>query len=400
MPSWLPAARPSGRWTGRGRLAAQAVLLALVVSATSAFAALHKTVTIDVDGTTTTRPAFGRTVGDILRSQGITVAEGDVVVPAAGELAVDHSEIVVRHRREVTLEIDGTLRTVWTTGLTVGDVVADLGLRDGVRASASRSAPLDSEMLRLSTVKTVHVVADGRTQEVSTAGMTVREVLQDQGVVLGEFDQVSVPLDAAAVDGLMVMVTRVQAVPLTETSVQPFETLREDDPSLVVGREVVAVPGSPGSSAVSYVSYQVAGVEVGRSVVAQAVLTAPVNQVVKVGTQAEPPPPLPASVPNVEPGSAREIGLQLLLARGWSQDQFACLDSLWTRESGWRVEAENRSSGAYGIPQSLPGSKMGTVGADWRTNPVTQITWGLNYISGRYATPCGAWAHSESRGWY
>ena len=83
----------------------------------------------------------------------------------------------------------------------------------------------------------------------------------------------------------------------------------------------------------------------------------------------------------------------------WGDDQFACLLSLWNRESGWRVNAAN-SSGAYGIPQALPGSKMASAGADWQTNPATQIAWGLGYIAGRYGTPCGAWDHSESNGWY
>ncbi|MEJ2579652.1 MAG: hypothetical protein P8Z68_11270 [Kineosporiaceae bacterium] len=86
--------------------------------------------------------------------------------------------------------------------------------------------------------------------------------------------------------------------------------------------------------------------------------------------------------------------------RGWTGEQFTCLDLLWTRESNWNYRATNPSSGAYGIPQSLPGTKMASVGSDWRTNPVTQITWGLDYIKGRYGTPCGAWAHSQSTGWY
>ena len=73
---------------------------------------------------------------------------------------------------------------------------------------------------------------------------------------------------------------------------------------------------------------------------------------------------------------------------------------LWTRESSWRADAYNASSGAYGIPQSLPGSKMAAAGADWRTNAATQIEWGLSYIAGRYGAPCGAWAHSEQFNWY
>jgi hypothetical protein len=105
----------------------------------------------------------------------------------------------------------------------------------------------------------------------------------------------------------------------------------------------------------------------------------------------------PFVVPN--PGSAQAIDRQMLQARGMGDDQFACLVALWNRESGWRVNAYN-SSGAYGIPQALPGSKMAAYGADWQTNPATQIAWGLGYITGRYGTPCGAWGHSQSTGWY
>lgn len=90
----------------------------------------------------------------------------------------------------------------------------------------------------------------------------------------------------------------------------------------------------------------------------------------------------------------------LMADYGWDNDQFQCLDNLWTRESNWKHTAENPSSGAYGIPQSLPANKMSRFGDDYRTNPVTQIEWGLWYIEGRYGTPCSAWAHSESVGWY
>ena len=100
-----------------------------------------------------------------------------------------------------------------------------------------------------------------------------------------------------------------------------------------------------------------------------------------------------------DPGSAQAIGHDMVIARGWGEDQFACLVALFNRESGWNVYAAN-PSGAYGIPQALPGSKMATAGADWATNPATQITWGLGYIAARYGTPCGAWGHSQSAGWY
>lgn len=116
----------------------------------------------------------------------------------------------------------------------------------------------------------------------------------------------------------------------------------------------------------------------------------------KRASRAARPPAQPAPVAQ---GSNREIGQQLAAARGWTGEQWVCLEALWTRESGWQTTASN-PSGAYGIPQALPGSKMGSVGSDWRTSASTQITWGLNYIGGRYGSPCGAWSHFKSRNWY
>jgi hypothetical protein len=96
----------------------------------------------------------------------------------------------------------------------------------------------------------------------------------------------------------------------------------------------------------------------------------------------------------------RAVARLLAAQRGWGSTQFTCLDRLWTKESNWSYRATNPSSGAYGIPQALPGGKMASSGSDWRTNAATQIKWGLGYIAGRYGTPCGAWAHSRSTGWY
>lgn len=97
---------------------------------------------------------------------------------------------------------------------------------------------------------------------------------------------------------------------------------------------------------------------------------------------------------------AQQFARTEVLARGWDESEFTCLVDLWDRESKWNFRAENVSSGAYGIPQALPGNKMQTAGKDWRDNPETQILWGLSYIDGRYGTPCEAWAHSEETGWY
>jgi hypothetical protein len=101
-----------------------------------------------------------------------------------------------------------------------------------------------------------------------------------------------------------------------------------------------------------------------------------------------------------DPGTAQAFALDQVIAKGWDQSEYSCLVALWQKESGWNHFALNRSSGAYGIPQSLPGEKMASAGADWATNPETQIRWGLGYIEGRYGQPCAAWAHSQQKNWY
>ena len=85
---------------------------------------------------------------------------------------------------------------------------------------------------------------------------------------------------------------------------------------------------------------------------------------------------------------------------GWTENDFNCLVKLWERESNWNPNAHNKSSGAHGICQALPASKMASEGSDYMTNYKTQIRWGLKYIKNRYGTPANAWAHSQQKGWY
>ncbi len=97
----------------------------------------------------------------------------------------------------------------------------------------------------------------------------------------------------------------------------------------------------------------------------------------------------------------REIARQIMLNKyGWGADEFACYDHIIMRESRWNPYADNPTSSAYGIPQALPGRRMAAFGADWRTNPVTQIRWGLDYVDDRYGTPCRAWSFKRGHGWY
>jgi len=99
-------------------------------------------------------------------------------------------------------------------------------------------------------------------------------------------------------------------------------------------------------------------------------------------------------------GSNRSIGRKMAAAHGWTGVQWDCLNNLWQKESGWSIHSTNASGTAGGIPQALPASKMASAGSDWRTNPATQIKWGIGYIDNRYGTACKAWAHWRSHNWY
>jgi len=301
-----------------------------------------------------------------------------------------------------------------------------LDLRAGVDVTAadeaanadlsSRSELLGRIALDQVPATTLSIVADGATVEHTTQAATLAEALAEAGVVVDADDITSDALSNPVRDGMSVTIQRVEVTQVTEQVVDSHQSQKVESSSLYVGTEKVTTAGVDGVASHTYRVTMIDGVEVGREMLVSTVAQQRVDEVIAVGTRAKPAPVAAAakpatasssssssSAPSSGPvlaGSNREIGAALAAARGWTGSQWQCLDSLFQRESGWNHVASNASSGAYGIPQSLPGSKMGTVAADWRTNPATQITWGLNYIAGRYGTPCGAWSHSQSYHWY
>jgi len=195
------------------------------------------------------------------------------------------------------------------------------------------------------------------------------------------------PIAAGVDDVTVLMVTSENAI--------ANGTVEQADTSAKVGTRRVVQAGAPGVELVSYMVTTVNGVEVDRMPGISVLVSEPTDEIIAVGALT-----IPAATA-VQKGSNRELGQSLALSLyGWSGDEWSCLDNLWARESGWSHTAGNQSSGAFGIPQALPGSKMAAYGADWETNPATQIKWGLAYISGRYATPCGAWGHFTAKNWY
>src|SRR6185437_8510599 len=136
------------------------------------------------------------------------------------------------------------------------------------------------------------------------------------------------------------------------------------DASLTKGTTQVVTAGKTGVATVVYALVYIDGVASGRTVVSNTVITAPTTRVVKVGTKPV-PPPAPIVV---NPGSAQAIAQKMVAARGWGNDQFACLVKLGSNEGGWRSNAGNQSRGAYGTPRALRGDKRVSPGSDWRTN--------------------------------
>jgi uncharacterized protein YabE (DUF348 family) len=394
-----------------------AVVLTGLVGGTVAWVSVDKSVKISVDGQTKTVHTTSGSVRGALADAGVSVGAHDLVAPAESAKVHNGSEIVLKRGRLLHLNIDGQARDIWVTAPTVADALGQLGYSTADFSSVSRSKrlPLTPTEIELRTDKSVNVIADKRTQAVQSTDATVAQLLSDLQIRLNPNDRVSVPLKSAFADGSTIIIQRVIKRNRTQSLAVPFTVTTQPDPTMTKGTTKVVQDGKPGTRQITYAYVYVDGKVTGKTQIANKVVAAAQNKVVHTGTKALPTPvvspstgsssspagssPVSTAPIAVDPGSAQAIAQQLLLARGWGNDQFSCLVQMWNRESGWRVNAAN-GSGAYGIPQALPGSKMAAFGADWQTNPRTQIEWGLSYISGRYGTPCGAWSSWQAQGWY
>ena len=188
-----------------------------------------------------------------------------------------------------------------------------------------------------------------------------------------------------------------------ETVEIPFETITKEV-STVTGETTnkVLQEGQNGIKEITYkIKYQ-NDVEIERTQISETVVQEPVNKIVQVTAQIS---SRYAGSRNLGASSASAAEAQAYArercsAYGWSENDYYNLVALWNKESHWNMYAQNRSSGAYGIPQALPGSKMASAGSDYLTNYKTQVNWGLSYIKGRYGNPTMAYYHSQATGWY
>ena len=377
-------------------------VLAGLVAAPVVWNTVDKSVDLVVDGSSHTVQTTASDVGQVVHGQGYRLTSHDLLAPSASSPVKDGTRIVLRRGRLLHLDVNGQETDVWTTAPTVADALAQLGYStsDFVSVSRAQRLPLGVTDIAIRTPLLITVVHDGQTEQVTTTDAIVAQLLNDLNIPLGSSDRLSAAPDSALVAGETIRVQRVATKTVTRMKTLPFSTTRKSDPSLTKGTTEVVTPGRDGKVRIVYSIVYVDGKEVGQTTLSSVVLAKPRTQVVKVGTKDVPAPVTVAAAPTApapSPGTAKAIAKQMLTARGWGTDQYDCLVTLWNNESGWRVNATNSSSGAYGIPQALPGSKMGP---GWQTDATVQIRWGLGYIANRYGTPCGAWSYWQANGWY
>lgn len=421
-------------------MGASIVALAGVGAASS-----YTTVLVEVDGVSRPYSSFSPSVGSVLADLDIEVASFDHVAPGLNTPLPEGSRIVVRHARSVELTIDGVPTTIKTTASSLEDVLTALESRGDVHASAHRSALRDDALPLLTRTQQIPVKTGDKTLFITVRpGDDIHTVLAARGISISPLDRVKVRTSGGELAIDIDTVTRGYVI---ETEEIPFTERLSDSGELFKGETIISQKGANGVATLRKWKETVDGVVVNEHLKSRTVTTTPIEQVRTQGTKD--PSPIELVKAGIDPKATLEDGYEpdgtpskrfraalgtlssdseiaelrahaqlndiplvysgedpraiarpMVSARGWNDAEFRCLVALWDRESHWNPYAENPYSGAYGIPQSLPGSKMESVGPDWRTNPVTQITWGLNYIGGRYGTPCNAWGHSEAVGWY
>ena len=274
-------------------------------------------------------------------------------------------------------------------------------------------------------------LSNGYEMTVLTSKKNVKEILEDNNIILEENEKVSPSLEEEISESKKIKISdkseqEIEIAKISESKIEttlnellesydtiiekievveeviPFETITKDiSDGAASKKNRILQNGQEGLKKITYkVKYQ-NDTEIERNKISEEIIKEPVNKIVQVSSNVV--TSRSESSARATSGSKAEYqayAKERCAAYGWSENDFNCLVKLWNRESGWNPYAHNSRSGAYGIPQALPGSKMASCGSDYLTNYKTQINWGLNYIKSRYGNPSNAWSHSQTKGWY
>lgn len=358
----------------------------------------ERVVTVYDGDTKLTYITDANTVEEALKRGSIGVNELDAVEPALDSKLIERNYKINIYRARPVVVVDGEARTTVVTAQKSARQVAEqagVSLYDEDEANVSRVEDVVSDgtaaqKIVIDRSVPINLNLYGKTDEVRTQAETVAELIKEKDIILGEKDGVSLPLDTPITAGMTVKVWRDGVQTITQEEDVQFEVEQIQDTAREVGYKEVKEPGVLGKKNVTYEIEMKNGEVIRRTIIQEVILNEAKKQTEIIGIKRK----------SGTPAENRILGKQMMLGVGFGEDQWTCLDNLWTAESGWdQYKANYQGSGAYGIPQALPGSKMGP---GWESDALVQINWGLNYIKGRYGTPCGAWQAFNSRSphWY
>ena len=352
----------------------------------------NKILTVFESGQKTSFKTNAKTVREALKAQKINFSKEDSVEPGLDEeLTGAEYSINIYRAKPVVIE-DGELKTkILTAAQTPRQIAEKAGLNvhneDKLAFEESGNILEDGSIntLKITRAKEISVDLFGKTESFRTQAKTVEDFLKEKKIVLGKDDGISIDLKTQIANGLNFRIWRNGKQTLTVEKPTDFQTETIQDANKDSGYKEIKEAGEKGTKSVTYEVEMQNGKEISRKKINETEIKAAKKQVVIVGTKTS----LPA-------GSHTDW----MSAAGISASDQGSANAIISQESGWRVNATNRSSGAYGIPQALPGSKMASAGSDWQTNPITQLKWMNSYVVGRYGSWQNAYAHKKSKGWY
>jgi uncharacterized protein YabE (DUF348 family) len=348
-------------------------------------------VILHADDQTLIVPTREETVGGFLKNAQITLNEGDIVEPGVDTLIEEDDFRINVYRATPVVILDEDKRILsYSAAQTPRSIADHAGLivypEDDIRTAPATDFFVDGiaqkVVIKRSTPVNLNLYGTGL--PLRTQAKTVGEVLTEKQVVLAVDDQVQPSLDTALSDNIQIFVTRfgTQVLTLEETIAIPTQTI--DDTTLSFGTVVVRQQGAVGKKSVTYQLELKNGVEVKRTKIQEVIVQQPVTQIIAKGKA--------ISIPTDKTAAMNAAGI--------APSDHVYVNYIVSRESRWNVFATNSSSGAYGLCQALPGSKMASAGSDWQTNAVTQLKWCNSYAIGRYGTWGAAYDFWVARHWW
>lgn len=339
-----------------------------------------------------TLPTRAKTVGEFLDRASVPINEGDVVEPSREtEIADQKFRINVYRARPVTVVDEGKKTFAFSAATTARSVASQAGVE--VYPEDKIESQMETDFLRdgaigekvvINRATPTNLNLYGTHVPVRTHADTVGDLLKEKKIELAKDDTVQPSLDTIITAETQIFVVRNGSQISTVEESIPMETQTIEDPSLSFGTTAVRQKGSAGKRVVTYQLDMQNGREVGRKVIQSVVVQEPVKHIVARGKTVF----IPADKEAV------------MRAAGIAQSDFPYVNYIVSRESGWNAAASNRSSGAFGLCQALPGRKMASAGSDWASNPVTQLKWCSGYAHSRYGSWSAAYNAWVSKHWW